>query len=94
MRIGREELIPDRVGIGGRKESLGNNGESAGVSRSCTRENGRNASFRQFLKLCHSFAFLSAEEENKNEKSEREKEYELKAQVHVQVNSTIIESVL
>jgi len=46
MRIGREKLIPDGVGIGGRKKCLGNNGESAGVSRSCAREYGGNASFR------------------------------------------------
>jgi len=49
-------MIPDFVGIGGRSESFGNDGESAGVEWSCARDYGGNASFRQILNLRHSFS--------------------------------------
>jgi hypothetical protein len=44
--IGREKLIPDSIGIGGRSESFGNEGESAGVNGSRTREYVGDAAFR------------------------------------------------
>ena len=45
-RNGRDKVAPDRVGIGGSKESLRNEGESDGVNGSCKREYGGNALFR------------------------------------------------
>jgi hypothetical protein len=55
MGIGRKKLIPNSIGIGGGTESLGNEGESAGVNGACTGEYGGYASLRQFVELRHSF---------------------------------------